>query len=653
VTLVAIGAVPHEVLHPLVLLGGSGLRVAISALEDCVIVRIGMTGGAHPVRIAVVDGEPGVIERGARPGSGRVASLAGSRETRRGVVRVGRALIVALMTRVTVSGDSRVVVVDVTVGTGNRGVCASQWEGRVVMVEGGVSPGHGVMAHVAGGRKPQGDMVHRTKRVVIVGLVARDTGRAAQLVVIVDVALRALQCGVGAGEGKAGGGVVELAVSPDHGVMATVASSGKTGCDVVHRADGIVVIGLVARDACGVGQLVVAVDVALGTGSCQVRARKCPASGRVIEFAIGPDYGVVAGVAGGGKAGLDVVDRVDSVVVVGLVARDAHCIGAGQVVVVVDMALRAGSGGVRPGKCPAGGRVIEFAVGPGYRVMAILAGGGESQLHMINGADRVVVVGLVTGNASRVGNGVVIVYVTLCARRSRMRAGQRKSRLGVIELCRGPGGSVMAALASLSEPLLNVVGIGSRLEILQMTADAGGVRQLVIAVDVALSALQTGMCTCQSPAGSGVVELAIDPSYRVMACFAGSRKSSLDVVHWAGCCVVVPEMAGNACRVGAGQVVVVVDVALGALQNGMRARQREANQAVIKLGIEPVIHAMALLACCWELAGCVVGIGRVLIILRVAGVTLGRDPHKLAHGGTFVAGFAIQGRVRSQQGKSV
>jgi hypothetical protein len=49
-----------------------GLRpsMTIGALENCVITRIGMTGGADSVGAAVTHGKPGVIKGCVQPRSG-------------------------------------------------------------------------------------------------------------------------------------------------------------------------------------------------------------------------------------------------------------------------------------------------------------------------------------------------------------------------------------------------------------------------------------------------------------------------------------------------------------------------------------------------------------------------------------------------------
>jgi hypothetical protein len=51
-----------------------------------------------------------------------------------------------------------------------------------------------------------------------------------------------------------------------------------------------------------------------------------------------------------------------------------------------------------------------------------------------------------------------------------------------------PGRGVVTTLASLRYSRLNVVGIGRALKVRQVTGHAAGVRQVVISVDVTLSA---------------------------------------------------------------------------------------------------------------------------------------------------------------------
>src|SRR5581483_1850137 len=118
--------------------------------------------------------------------------------------------------------------------------------------------------------------------------------------------------------------------------------------------------------------------------------------------------------------------------------------------------------------------------------------------------------------------------------------------------------------------------------------------------------------------GVVVVELAVGPQAGVMTQLAGCRESSGDVVHRAESTVVVSQMASNAG--GAGQLVVPVDMTIGALpgRNQVRSGEREPGGGVIECRIGPQHRVVALLASLGEARLCVVGIGRALIILEMA-----------------------------------
>ena len=73
----------------------------------------------------------------------------------------------------------------------------------------------------------------------------------------------------------------------------------------------------------------------------RVRTGQGPASLRVIEFAVSPGHGVVAGFAGQGQAGLDVIYGTNRVVVVLLMAGDAGRLV--ELVVPIDVAVGAGT----------------------------------------------------------------------------------------------------------------------------------------------------------------------------------------------------------------------------------------------------------------------------------------------------------------------
>lgn len=76
---------------------------------------------------------------------------------------------------------------------------------------------------------------------------------------------------------------------------------------------------------------------------------------------------------------------------------------------------------------------------------------------------------------------------------------------------------------------------------------------------------------------------------------------------------------------GAGQVVIVIDVTIGALprRNGMHAGQREAGAVVIEACVQPGGSAVAGAAHLWEVRRHVIGIRRALVVLQVTGHTSG------------------------------
>ena len=83
--------------------------------------------------------------------------------------------------------------------------------------------------------------------------------------------------------------------------------------------------------------------------------------------------------------------------------------------------------------------------------------------------------------------------------------------------------------------------------------------------------------------------------------------------------LIILEMAADACR--GGQVVIVVNVAIGALARRYRvqAGQREARVVMVEGCVHPVRGVVALLAGLREVRRHVVGIGRALEVLQVAG----------------------------------
>ena len=233
----------------------------------------------------------------------------------------------------------------------------------------------------------------------------------------------------------------------------------------------------------------------------------------MIEGRTRPGGGVVTLLAGLREARRDVI-RIGRALEVFQVAGNAGRVRAGQVVVVIDVALRALHPGVRAGQREAGGRVIEGGAGPRRRAVALLAGLRESGTDVvgIRGALEVL---QVTAHAGRVcaGEVVVSIHVALRALHAGVRAGQREPRGRVIEGGAGPRGRAVALLASLREAGLHMVRIRGALEIFQVAADAGRVcaGQVVVAIHVALRALHAGVRARQREAGRRVIKSRTHP----------------------------------------------------------------------------------------------------------------------------------------------
>ena len=113
---------------------------------------------------------------------------------------------------------------------------ASQRESRSSVIEFTVRPKHGVVATLTGGWEVGRNVVHRRGRRIVVVHVARRTCRAGQVVVAVDVAIRALpwrrQMRPAQSESRAV--VIEFAICPKHAVVAGLTCSREMRGDVVH-----------------------------------------------------------------------------------------------------------------------------------------------------------------------------------------------------------------------------------------------------------------------------------------------------------------------------------------------------------------------------------------------------------------------------------
>jgi len=358
--------------------------MATGALKYRVVIRICMTRGAHPVRVAVAGRKLRVlrvIERGARPRCRVVAGLARRREELRlrRVARVRGVVVIGLVTTNAGCGQRRVIVIDVTIGTDSwrHGVRAGQRKRGVVVVEGGIRPYRRVVAELARGGEPCRCM-GGIRRARVVFLVARVAQRAVQRIVVVHMAVGTLPWWhrVRARQREASGGVIKLAVRPLHGVMTLLARGGEAG--VRHRRGRVVVVGLMTPDTSCRQSGVVIVGMAVRAGSRRhgMRSGQRERSVVVVEGRIRPEDRVVAQLACRRES--RVRHGRGRIVEIRLMAGDAQ--RAIQRVVIVDVAVDAlpWRHRVRPGQGEASGGVVERGVGPLHGVMALLARGREA-----------------------------------------------------------------------------------------------------------------------------------------------------------------------------------------------------------------------------------------------------------------------------------
>lgn len=117
--------------------------------------------------------------------------------------------------------------------------------------------------------------------------------------------------------------------------------------------------------------------------------------------------------------------------------------------------------------------------------------------------------------------------------------------------------------------------------------------------------------------------------------------------------LIILQMAIHTSR--AGEIVVVVDMAIGALprRHGVAGGQREAHRAVIELGVQPVVSSVAPIAGGGEICRDVVGASSRLEIGHMAGRAGRRHRLEVTGGCALVARIAVHDCVRSGQRKTV
>ena len=153
----------------------------------------------------------------------------------------------------------------------------------------------------------------------------------------------------------------------------------------------------------------------------------------------------------------------------------------------------------------------------------------------------------------------------------------------------------MALRTRLREPGLHVVRLRCALEIFQVATHAGGIRagQVVIAIHVTLCALHRGMRSGQRETSGRVVKIRTHPRRCVMALRTRLREPGLHMVRLR-CALEIFQVATDASRICAGQVVVAIHVTLCALDRGMGSGEREACRRVVESCVIPTRRVVTL-----------------------------------------------------------
>ena len=300
-------------------------------------------------------------ERRAQPVGGRVAHRAILRESRGRVRGRVRPVVIRLMASPAGRAGQAEIIIDVTLSALNSGVHSGQREPGSRMIESRAQPVCRRLAARAILRKSVG-LVGWIGGSVVIGLMAVPAVPIGQAVVVVHMALRALQAGVCSGEREPGGSVVEGRARPvrDRVAMAQRAVLWET-CRGVRRTVGAVVIGLVAVPARRAGQTVIVVHMAGRALLTRMQPYQGKSRGGVVERRSQPVHGRVA--AGAILREIRrLVGWICGSVVIGLVAVPA--ISVGQGVIVVHVALRTLQIGVRAGQRESGSRVVKGRARP-------------------------------------------------------------------------------------------------------------------------------------------------------------------------------------------------------------------------------------------------------------------------------------------------
>ena len=224
-----------------------------------------------------------VIEGGAQPVDGRMAQRTILRKPGGGVIRIGGALIVLQVARITSGAEPLVNSARMALHASGRRVLAGKRErGLRGVVEGGSSPIRGGVAELAILRKSSRRVI-RIVRALVIGQVARIASRAEAFVDSARMALEASRRHMLAGQRERGlRGVIEFRSAPIDGGVALRAILRKPGSRMI-RIGGALVVLQMTRIASHGQRGVLAAGMALHACSSDMRAGEWKLSRTVIK----------------------------------------------------------------------------------------------------------------------------------------------------------------------------------------------------------------------------------------------------------------------------------------------------------------------------------------------------------------------------------
>ena len=254
--------------------------------------------------------------------------------------------------------------------------------------------------------------------------------------------------------------------------------------------------------------------------------------------------------------------------------------------------------------------------------MATLTGLRHSSLHVI-GVGCSLIVLEVARHARSDSEVEVSIDVTLGAWRCDVHAGQRETCLAVIESRICPRSCSVTGGTSGRYSGLHVIRIGGALKIFHVTGGAVCRSAGILSVHVTLGTGHRDVRTGQRKLGKGVViESRRLPGGRGVAALACLRESSLHVIRVCRL-LEIGKVTADASRGCTRELA--SDMAGGAVQRNVGAGQGEAGHfQVVELGAGPGVHPVTLFAGSRKTGRHMIWTRGGLILLGMAGVTLGR-----------------------------